>query len=85
LSAIGGFDLNLPVSEDSDVLWRIKKSGMRVIFKNALKVFEVDHRRLEQGVFRKYWQSTLRLFLLMLGIRKNLRQSDWGYWKNSDQ
>ena len=80
LSAIDGFDLNLSVSEDSDILWRINKSGKRVIYKNTLKVYEMDHRRLDKGVFRKYWQSTVRLFLLMLGIRKRLHKSDWGYW-----
>jgi len=84
LSAIGGFDLHLSVSEDSDILWRIKTSGRKVIFSNTLKVFEIDHRRLDQGVFRKYWKSTLRLIFLMFGMRKNLQQSDWGYWKNND-
>ncbi len=85
LSTIGGFDLQLSVSEDSDILWRIKKSGRKVIFKKSLKVFEADHRRLDQGVLRKYLQSTLRMFFLMLGIRKNLQKSDWGYWKNNEQ
>ena len=85
LQETGGFDLQLAVSEDGDILWRIKKSGYKVIFKNSIKVFEVDHRRLDQGVFRKYWQSTLRLIFLMLGARKNLQKSDWGYWRNSEQ
>lgn len=84
LQQVGGFDLQLAVSEDSDILWRIKKSGYKVIFKNSIKVFEVDHRRLDQGVFRKYRQSTLRLIFLMLGARKSLQKSDWGYWKDSE-
>ena len=84
LQAAGGFDVHLSVSEDSDILWRIRKSGKKVLYSNSLKVYESDHRRLEQGVFRKYMQSTLRLIFLMFGLRRNLQKSDWGYWQDTD-
>jgi glycosyltransferase involved in cell wall biosynthesis len=85
LTAVGGFDVHLSVSEDSDILWRIKKAGKKVIYKHSLKVFEFDHRRLQKGVLHKYLQSTLRILFLIFGIRKNLQQSDWGYWKDNEQ
>jgi len=81
LQQVGGFDLSLSHSEDSDILWRIRKSGWRAVFKGNLKVFESDHRRLEKGILKKMWHGSLRAFFLITGInRKNVQRSDWGYW-----
>lgn len=81
LKKVGGFDSALAHSEDSDILWRIRKAGYRFKFRFSLKVYEMDHRRLEKGVFKKFWHGLLRYFYLMTGINKDkVRQSDWGYW-----
>lgn len=81
LDAIGGFDFALTHSEDNDILMRIKKAGWRVIYNGKLTVYENDHRRLDRGVFRKFWHGTLRAFFLYTGILKErVRESDWGYW-----
>lgn len=81
LKQIGGFDFALTHSEDNDILMRIKKAGWKVIYSPRLKVYENDHRRLDQGVFKKFWHGTLRAFFLYTGLFKNkVRKSDWGYW-----
>lgn len=82
LDNIGGFDLSLSHSEDNDILWRIRKSGQKVIYRGNLKVYEMDHRRLEKGAFKKFMHGTIRAFFLITGInRKNVQKSDWGYWE----
>ncbi len=83
LQQIGGFDLSLTAGEDSDILWRVKKAGWKVIYNGRLKVFETDHRRLENGVFRKIWLGGIRNLFLIIGGRfsQKVRKSDWGYWK----
>ena len=82
LMEIGGFDFSLSHSEDSDILWRVRKAGWKIKFNKKLKVYEMDHRRLDQGVFKKFWHGTLRAFFLITGInRKSVQRSDWGYWK----
>ncbi len=84
LQQIGGFDFSLSHSEDSDILWRIRRAGWKIIFNGALKVFETDHRRLDKGVFKKFWHGALRAFFLITGInKKSVRNSDWGYWDNN--
>lgn len=81
LDKIAGFDLTLSHSEDNDVLWRIRKSAYKVTYQGKLKVFEMDHRRLEKGVIKKFIHGSLRAFFLISGInRKNVQKSDWGYW-----
>jgi GT2 family glycosyltransferase len=81
LKQIGGFDLSLSHSEDSDILWRIRKAGWKIKFNRKLKVYETDHRRLEKGVFKKFWHGGLRAFFLITGInKKSVQNSDWGYW-----
>lgn len=81
LENIGGFDLSLSHSEDNDILWRIRKEGYKVISRDQLRVYEMDHRRLEKGVFKKFIHGSLRAFFLITGInRKNVQKSDWGYW-----
>ena len=82
LMQIGGFDFSLSHSEDSDILWRIRKAGWKIKFNGKLKVYETDHRRLEKGVFKKFWHGALRAFFLITGInKKSVHGSDWGYWK----
>ena len=81
LQQIGGFDFTLSHSEDSDILWRIRKAGWKIKFNRYLKVYEMDHRRLDAGVFKKFWHGGLRAFFLITGInKKSVRNSDWGYW-----
>lgn len=81
LLAVDGFDFSLSHSEDSDILWRIRQAGWKVVFRNSLKVYEQDHRRLNKGVFKKFWHGTLRSVFLITGIKRdNVRKSDWGYW-----
>lgn len=86
LDKIGGFDPELSAGEDNDILIRIMRSGYKILYKNNLKVYEMDHRRLESGMLRKYFQGTFRMIWLMLGLnRKKLQQSDWGYWDKSNK
>ena len=82
---IGGFDFALTHSEDSDILIRIQKAGWRVVYNSSLKVYEMDHRRLDNGIFKKFSHGLLRSLLLFTGIKKDkVRQSDWGYWDNKN-
>ncbi|KAA3609996.1 MAG: glycosyltransferase [Calditrichaeota bacterium] len=81
LQQIGGFDFSLSHSEDSDILWRIRKAGWKIKFNRNLKVYETDHRRLDAGMFKKFWHGGLRAFFLITGInKKSVQSSDWGYW-----
>jgi len=82
LSQVGGFDFSLSSSEDGDILWRIRSAKWKVPFEDKLKVYEIDHRRLDKGIFKKICYGTLRSFLLITGINKKaVQKSDWGYWK----
>ncbi|NPV84636.1 MAG: glycosyltransferase [Anaerolineae bacterium] len=86
LEAIGGFDLLLSVNEDSEIGFRVQKSGYEVCFAENLVVFEHDHRRLQRGRLRKTLHSLLRCSLLYLGLfPSTLRKGDWGYWSKSDE
>jgi len=81
LMACGGFDLDLTVNEDSEVVWRIKKRGYRVCFAPELVVYERDHRRLHQGTLRKTLHSLVRCLLLFFDLLPDRwRSADWGYW-----
>lgn len=78
----GGFDTELTCNEDSEVAWRIKRSGWRVSYLRSLVVHAFDHRRLERGRVRKTVHSTLRCALLYSGVMsEQVRRSDWGYWR----
>lgn len=79
--AVGGFDLDLPCNEDSELGWRIRRAGFRVEFAYGLVVYAIDHRRLRSGLARKSLHSVVRCFLLYLNlIPARWRSSDWGYW-----
>ena len=81
LEDAGGFDPRLTVNEDTYIFWQIQKAGWRVRYKGSLKVYETDHRRLRQGVFKKYRHSMGRLFRLYTGWGKSrVFEDDGGYW-----
>lgn len=80
--AVGGFDLSLTCNKDSELGWRLKRSGFRVEFDPALKVWAHDHRRLRRGVAAKTAHTFLRCFLLYCNLLPRAwRTHDWGYWK----
>jgi glycosyltransferase involved in cell wall biosynthesis len=81
--ASGGFDLDLSVNEDSEIVWRLKREGYGVCFDADLVVYARDHRRLDQGTLRKTLHSAVRCSLLYSGLMpKRWRSQDWGYWAN---
>jgi glycosyltransferase involved in cell wall biosynthesis len=83
---VGGFDLRLNCNEDSELIWRVKRSGYRVCFAPDLRVYARDHRRLERGRLRKTVHSVLRCALLYSGLMpERWRGSDWGYWSAKRQ
>lgn len=80
---VGGFDPELVCNEDSELVWRIKRTGHRIAFASNLAVYATDHRRLERGILRKILHSFLRCGLLYLDlIPDRWRRLDWGYWSN---
>jgi glycosyltransferase involved in cell wall biosynthesis len=82
--AIGGFDCDLTVNEDSEIAWRAKRQGHRVKFAGELEVYERDHRRLRRGTVRKTAHSLARCLLLYLGLVPEDRKGrDWGYWSSA--
>ncbi|MCL5999129.1 MAG: glycosyltransferase [Chloroflexi bacterium] len=76
--AVGGFDPQLVCNEDSEIVWRLKRCGLRVTFVPELVVYAHDHRRLKNGVARKTLHSLMRCTLLYL----NLMPARWRhrYW-----
>ncbi|MBK7781715.1 MAG: hypothetical protein IPJ58_13290 [Ardenticatenia bacterium] len=61
--------------------WRLARGGHRLRFEPGLVVHERDHRRLDQGAWRKTAHNLLRCVLLYTGLLpERLRVSDWGYW-----
>jgi glycosyltransferase involved in cell wall biosynthesis len=81
LRAVGGFDVELPCNEDSEVVWRLEAAGYQTRFHERLCVYAFDHRRLEAGSHVKAWHSALRCALLYTGVLpRRWRQHDWGYW-----
>lgn len=81
LQQSGGFDLTLPCNEDSELGWRLKRSGFAIDFCPQLIVFAHDDRRLQRGVLNKLIHSLSRCALLYSGLLPaRLRQHDWGYW-----
>jgi glycosyltransferase involved in cell wall biosynthesis len=82
---VGGFRPDLLVNEDTELGYRIKKSGFRVNFTPNLVVHARDHRRLEQGTLRKDIHTVTRCALLYLQIMPGLVAGrDWGYWSRQD-
>lgn len=82
LERAGGFDQRLSCNEDSELMWRVQRSGFEVVFAPELKVFARDHRRLERGVARKLAHSLTRCALLYLDLLpRRWQEKDWGYWE----
>lgn len=80
-NAVGGFDMRLTCNEDSEIMWRVKRRGLRVKFARDLEVYVHDHRRLERGVAKKSLHSLLRCGLLYFNVMpQRWRSRDWGYW-----
>lgn len=79
---VGGFDLDLSVNEDTEVMFRVARAGWKVDFRPQLGVRSFDHRRLERGVVRKVVHGAIRNTALYFGLfRRYVRRSDWGYWQ----
>lgn len=84
LMEIGGFDPALTVNEDTEIMFRLKRSGADVAFCPDLAVQAFDHRRLEAGLARKVVHGAVRNTCLYLGIyERRVRSGDWGYWKDA--
>ncbi len=83
LASVGGFDEQLTVNEDTELMFRITKAGYDVSFVPGLAVLATDHRRLEAGCARKMIHGALRNTALWFGFfGPQIRNSDWGYWKS---
>lgn len=81
LLAAGGFDEALTANEDIYALWSVRKAGWRVTYAPGLKVYERDHRRLDQGRLKKTLHGWVRPLMLFTGVGKeSVRTSSWGYW-----
>jgi glycosyltransferase involved in cell wall biosynthesis len=81
LLSAGGFDPTLSCNEDSELAWRIKQNGGKLVFDKSLAVYATDHRRLYKGRFRKTLHSIFRCLCLFYDILPSkLRSHDWGYW-----
>ena len=81
----GGFDPALTANEDIYALWSVRKAGWRVPYAGRLKVYERDHRRLEQGRIKKTLHGWIRPLMLFTGLGDDrVRQSSWGYWNDDE-
>jgi len=80
----GGFRLDLPVNEDTELMMRVRHRGFRVDYVPRLAVRSLDDRRLHWGVARKLLHTLGRNLLLWLSLSvpvpRRLLRSDWGYW-----
>jgi glycosyltransferase involved in cell wall biosynthesis len=80
----GGFDTELPVNEDTEFGFRLKRMGETLCYHPSLVVYARDHRRLQRGMLRKDMHSLVRCALIYLNIFPGLwRGKDWGYWKKN--
>jgi glycosyltransferase involved in cell wall biosynthesis len=84
-TAIGGFRLDLPVNEDSELLLRMAHYGYRVDYAPELQVLSLNDRRLDRGATRKLLHSALRCTLIAVALHvplpQRLLRHDWGYWR----
>lgn len=82
--AVGGFRLDLPVNEDTELLLRMAYQDYQIAFLPELAVYSLDDRRLERGSIRKMLHSLARCMLIALNLRvpvpQRLLRHDWGYW-----
>ena len=82
----GGFDPALTANEDVYALWSVRRAGWRVPFAGGLKVYERDHRRLDQGRLRKTLHGWVRPLMLFSGLGGDrVRRSSWGYWADEPE
>lgn len=82
----GGFDPALTANEDIYALWSVRKAGWRVIYAGGLRVYERDHRRLDQGRLKKTVHGWVRPLMLFTGLGGDrVRQSSWGYWTEGEE
>jgi glycosyltransferase involved in cell wall biosynthesis len=83
--ALGGFRLDLPVNEDSELFLRLAHRGFSSHYAADLGVHSIDDRRLDRGSLRKMLHSALRGALIAAGFRvplpQRLLRHDWGYWR----
>lgn len=83
--SVGGFRLDLPVNEDTELMMRVRRAGFRVEYVRRLAVRSLDDRRLHQGVARKLLHTLGRTALLWLNllipVPGRWLRSDWGYWR----
>lgn len=85
--AIGGFRIDLPVNEDTELMMRIRRQGFSISYVRHLAVRSLDDRRLNRGVLLKLLHTLARNTLLFINLfipvpRRWLRH-DWGYWRMS--
>jgi glycosyltransferase involved in cell wall biosynthesis len=84
---VGGFRLDLPVNEDTELMMRVQRRGIAVTYVRGLAVRSLDDRRLHRGVTRKVLHGLARNALLWLNlyvpIPKRWLRHDWGYWREA--
>jgi glycosyltransferase involved in cell wall biosynthesis len=84
---IGGFRLDLPVNEDTELMMRVRRTSVRVDYIRELAVRSLDDRRLNRGVILKTLHTLGRNTLLFVNLYIPLPQRwlchDWGYWNMS--
>lgn len=84
--AAGGFRVDLPVNEDSELFLRLAARGYHIEFAPDLAVYSLDDRRLHRGAGRKLLHSIARCLLILLSLYLPIPQawlrSDWGYWSS---
>ncbi len=82
LDEVGGFDPDLSVNEDSELMFRVGRRGELVVFRPDLAVLSFDHRRLDAGMARKVVHGAIRNTALYFGLfPERVRRDDWGYWR----
>jgi hypothetical protein len=83
----GGFRLDLPVNEDTELFLRMAHQGYAIRYVAELAVRSLDDRRLDRGATRKLLHSAARSALIALDLRialpQGLLRHDWGYWKKA--
>jgi glycosyltransferase involved in cell wall biosynthesis len=80
----GGFRMDLPVNEDTELMMRLRRAGVEVSFVEGLAVHSLDDRRLDRWLLRKLLHSAIRTAIVLVGLYiplpKRLLTGDWGYW-----